>query len=80
MCGNMLSVAQQYLWDTAELLEGCNTDNVDVIDWNNKNHPVVKFSRMLALVYTNKDVRWDDDSFVTLKRNHVKKKDYAYTR
>ena len=44
----MLSVVQQYLWDTAELLEECCTDNVAVIDWNHQSHPVVKFSRTLA--------------------------------
>ena len=32
ICGTMLSVVQQYLWDTAELLEGCASDNVDVTD------------------------------------------------
>ena len=47
ICGNMLSVIQQYLWDTTELVEGCQTENVDIVDWNKQSHPVVKFSRML---------------------------------
>ena len=68
ICGNVLSVAQQYLWDAAELLTGCSTDNVDVIDWNNTGHPVVRFSRMLASICRHdKDFHWDDDSFVSLE-------------
>ena len=50
ICGNMLSVGQQYLWGAAELLEGCQADNVDIFDWNNQSHPVVKFSLVLAII------------------------------
>ena len=50
ICGNMPSVVYQYLWDTAELLEGCQTDSVDSIDWSNQSHRVVKFSRTFSSI------------------------------
>ena len=65
---------------TAELLDGCATDNADVIDGHNGSHPVVKFSRMLASICRHdKDFRWDDDSFVSLEEMLTKKDDHAYT-
>ena len=49
------------------MIEGCQTENVDIIDWNSQNHQLVKFSRMLSSICRHdKDFLWDDFSFVSL--------------
>ena len=70
----MLAVVHQYLWDTAEMIEGCQAENVDIIDWNSQSHPVAKFSRVLSSICRHdKDFHWDDFSLVSLEE-FLKKK------
>ena len=76
----MLSVVHQYLWDAAEMIEGCQTENVDIINWNDQSHPVVRFSRMLTgLCRRDKDFHMDNLSFVCLEDILTKRGDHAYT-
>ena len=71
----MPSVVHQYLWDTAEMIEGCQTENVDIIDWNSQSHPVVKFSRMLSSICRHdKDFHCDDFSAVSLEEILTKRR------
>ena len=77
--GKMLSGPQQYLWDTTEFTEGCQTKTVDIVDWTNQNHPVAKFSRMLSSICRHdNDLHWDNRSFASMKKSD-KKSDHAYT-
>ena len=65
--GGMLSVVQQYLLAVAEMIEGCQTDNVDIITWNEQSHPVVRCSRMLSSIGRHdKDFRMDTFSAISL--------------
>ena len=61
-------MVHQYLGDTAEMIIGCQTEEVDIIVWSSQSHPVVKFSRMLSSICRHaKDFQQDDVSFVTVE-------------
>jgi hypothetical protein len=72
--GNLISVVHQYLWDVAEMIEGCQAENVDIINWNEQNHRVVRFNRMLSSICRHdKDFQWDTFNFSSVEEILTKK-------
>ena len=50
------------------MIEGCQTENVDIINWNEPSLPAVRFSRMLSSICRHdKDFHLDDFGLVSLE-------------
>ena len=65
--GAMVSVAHQYLWNLALLVESCNTYNIDKLKWNDSRLPAVKLSRALShICQQDKSFAPDNGGYIRL--------------
>ena len=70
----MLTVVYQYLSDLELLIEGCSTDNIDKINWDDSRPPAVKVNRALSHVCRHdKSFTPDNSGYINMEAMTTKR-------